>query len=164
LDVAIQLGLVGAGLLYAMWISHLLLFSRRSFIGLPAWLGFALVVQNMVSGLFNAYLFEFTLGWLYVFGVGVLGGMVLRPQGAAAARGGGPQSRPNPPQGPGVTAVGATAEAGFSRHRNSLRCTEISGPGRSRSIRARTSGRLRYRSSPNRSGSRLRNKDIVSRT
>jgi hypothetical protein len=35
-------------------------------------------VQNFVAGLFNAYLFEFTLGWFYVFGVGVLGGMVLR--------------------------------------------------------------------------------------
>ena len=45
-----------------------------------AWLGFGVVVQNIVSCLFNSYLFEFTLGWLYVFGVGVLGGMVLRRQ------------------------------------------------------------------------------------
>jgi O-antigen ligase len=35
-------------------------------------------VQNIVSSLFNSHLFDFTSGWLYVFGVGVLGGMVLR--------------------------------------------------------------------------------------
>jgi O-antigen ligase len=36
------------------------------------------VVQNIVSSLFNSHLFDFTSGWLYVFGVGVVGGMVLR--------------------------------------------------------------------------------------
>jgi hypothetical protein len=36
------------------------------------------VVQNIVSSLFNSHLFDFTAGWLYVFGVGVVGGMVLR--------------------------------------------------------------------------------------
>jgi O-antigen ligase len=35
-------------------------------------------VQNIVSSLFNSHLFDFTSGWLYVFGVGVVGGMVLR--------------------------------------------------------------------------------------
>jgi len=35
-------------------------------------------VQNVVSSLFNSHLFDFTSGWLYVFGVGVIGGMVLR--------------------------------------------------------------------------------------
>jgi O-antigen ligase len=74
--IAIQLGLLGTAVLYAMWIAHLLLFRRCD--GLAAWLGLNIVVQNIVSGLFNSYLFEFTLGWLYVFGVGVLGGMVLR--------------------------------------------------------------------------------------
>jgi hypothetical protein len=37
--------------------------------------------------LFNSYLFEFTLGWVYVFGVGVLGGMVLRQRAHAGADG-----------------------------------------------------------------------------
>jgi len=78
--IAIQLGLVGAALLFAMWISHLLLF-RGS--GMVAWLGVGVVVQNFVSCLFNSFLFEFTLGWIYIFGVGVLGGMMLR-QGTLA--------------------------------------------------------------------------------
>ena len=74
--VAIQLGLAGTAVLIAMWIAHLLLFTGGS--GLVAWLGTIVVVQNVVSSLFNSHLFDFTSGWLYVFGVGVLGGMVLR--------------------------------------------------------------------------------------
>ena len=80
--VAIQLGLVGAAVLFGIWISHLMLFHGE---GLAAWLGSAIVVQNIVLGLFNSYLFEFTLGWVYVFGVGVLGGTVLRRRGGEAA-------------------------------------------------------------------------------
>jgi O-antigen ligase len=75
LGVAIQLGLVGAVLLYAMWIGHLWLFRGP---GLPAWVGLVFVVQNIVSSLFNSHLFDFTQGWIYVFGVGVAGGTVLR--------------------------------------------------------------------------------------
>jgi O-antigen ligase len=74
--VAIQLGIVGTAVLIAMWIAHLLLFTGGS--GLIAWFGAIVVVQNMVSSLFNSHLFDFTSGWFYVFGVGVLGGMVLR--------------------------------------------------------------------------------------
>ncbi len=37
-----------------------------------------LVVQNIVGSLFNSHLFDFTQGWVYVFGVGVAGGMVLK--------------------------------------------------------------------------------------
>ncbi len=73
--VAIQLGLVGTAVLLAMWIAHLLLFRGG---GLNAWFGLMVVVQNIVSSLFNSHLFDFTSGWLYVFGVGVAGGMVLR--------------------------------------------------------------------------------------
>jgi O-antigen ligase len=36
------------------------------------------VIENVVSSLFNSHLFDFTQGWLYVFGVGVAGGVVLR--------------------------------------------------------------------------------------
>jgi O-antigen ligase len=79
--VAIQLGIVGAALLLAMWAVHLMLFARE---GLIAWMGLVLVTENIVSSLFNSHLFDFTSGWLYVFGVGVLGGMVLRERDAAA--------------------------------------------------------------------------------
>ena len=75
LAVAIQLGLVGAAVLLAMWGAHLALFRGAS---LTAWIGLVVVVQNVVSCLFNSHLFDFTQGWLYVFGVGVTGGMVLR--------------------------------------------------------------------------------------
>lgn len=73
--VALQLGLIGVALLYAMWLSHLLLFRATS---LVAMIGASVVVANIVEGMFNSYLFEFTFGWIYVFGVGVIGGMVLR--------------------------------------------------------------------------------------
>jgi O-antigen ligase len=76
--VAIQLGLIGTVVLVAMRIAHLLLFTDGS--GLVAWIGTIVVVQNIVSSLFNSHLFDFTSGWLYVFGVGVVGGMVLRQQ------------------------------------------------------------------------------------
>jgi O-antigen ligase len=76
--VAVQLGLVGLGLLVAMWIAHLMLFRAAD---LGAWIGLVLVVQNMVSSLFNSHLFDFGHGWLYVFGVGVAGGMMLRARG-----------------------------------------------------------------------------------
>jgi O-antigen ligase len=80
--VAIQLGLVGAVVLLAMWLAHLLLFAGGS--GLTAWIGTIIVVQNVVSSLFNSHLFDFTSGWLYVFGVGVVGGMILRARDAGS--------------------------------------------------------------------------------
>ena len=58
---------------------------RRSSQAEATWLGVGVVVQNFISCLFNSYLFEFTLGWIYIFGVGVLGGMMLRQQAPAAA-------------------------------------------------------------------------------
>jgi hypothetical protein len=36
-----------------------------------------------VSSLFLSHIFDFTTGWIYVFGVGVLGGMVLRGERSA---------------------------------------------------------------------------------
>jgi len=73
--VAIQLGVVGAALLIAMWAAHLALFRGG---GLIPWLGVVIVLQNIISSLFNSHLFDFFHGWLYVFGVGVVGGMALR--------------------------------------------------------------------------------------
>jgi O-antigen ligase len=73
--VAIQLGIVGAAVLWAMWIAHLLLFRGT---GLAEWVGLLIIVQNIVGSLFNSHLFDFLQGWVYVLGVGVAGGMVLK--------------------------------------------------------------------------------------
>ncbi len=73
--VAIQLGLVGAIVLWAMWIAHLLLFRGN---GLAEWIGLVVVVQNLVGSLFNSHLFDFVQGWAYVLGVGVAGGIALK--------------------------------------------------------------------------------------
>ena len=75
LNVAVQWGLLGCVLLYAMWFCHLLLFSGTS---LSSWIGLLVVVQNIVSSLLNSHLFDFHEGWLYVLGVGVAGGTALK--------------------------------------------------------------------------------------
>ncbi len=80
--VAIQLGLVGAAALWAMWLSHFLLFRGG---GLTAWIGLVVVTQNIVGSLFNSYLFDFTEGWLYVVGFGVAAGIFRRQSDAAHA-------------------------------------------------------------------------------
>jgi O-antigen ligase len=74
LAVGVQLGGIGILALMAMWIAHLVLFREGSLI---AWYGLTVVVSNVVGSLFNSHLFDFTQGWLYVFGVGMLGGTVL---------------------------------------------------------------------------------------
>jgi O-antigen ligase len=79
LVVALELGIVGSIVLFAMWASQLALFRERTLI---AWFGLVVVVQNVVSCLFNSHLFDFTQGWLYVFGVGVIGGTVLHNRDA----------------------------------------------------------------------------------
>jgi O-antigen ligase len=73
--VAIQLGVVGAIALWAMWIAHLALFRGESVV---AWLGLVVVVENILSSTVHSRLFDFNSGWLYVFGIGVLGGTMLR--------------------------------------------------------------------------------------
>jgi hypothetical protein len=73
--VAIQLGVVGAIALWAMWIAHLALFRGESVV---AWLGLVVVVENILSSTVHSHLFDFNSGWLYVFGIGVLGGTMLR--------------------------------------------------------------------------------------
>ena len=74
LAVAIDLGLVGAAMLWSMWIVHLLLLRGP---GLANTLGLFLVIQNIVSSVFNSHLTDFSQGWTYVFGIGVFGGMAL---------------------------------------------------------------------------------------
>jgi O-antigen ligase len=85
--VAIQLGLVGAGVLWAMWIAHLLLFRGN---GLAEWIGLVIVVQNIVGSLFNSHLFDFVQGWVYVFGVGVAGGIALKNRALEKSAGAAP--------------------------------------------------------------------------
>ena len=81
LNVAVQWGAVGIVILYAMWLSHLLLFRSE---GLVPWIGLLVVVQNVFTSLFNSHLFDFHEGWMYVLGVGVAGGMVLRARALGA--------------------------------------------------------------------------------
>ena len=78
--VAIQLGLLGASVLWAMWLAHILLFRG---LGLAEWIGLVVVVQNIVGSLFNSHLFDFGQGWVYMLGVGVAGGIALKNRAAA---------------------------------------------------------------------------------
>ena len=82
LNVAIQWGLIGIAVLYAMWLVHLLPFRGE---GMAAWIGLLVVVQNIFTSLFNSHLFDFHEGWMYVLGVGVAGGMVLKTASREAA-------------------------------------------------------------------------------
>jgi O-antigen ligase len=80
--IGIQTGILGISVLIAMWVSHLMLFCNAGSIG---WMGTVIVIQNIVSSMFNSHLSDFTQAWLYVFGVGVLGGMVLRQRASSDA-------------------------------------------------------------------------------
>lgn len=80
--VAIQLGLLGTAVLFAMWLAHLALFRGE---GLVAWAGMVVVAENIVSSLFNSHLFDFTQGWGYVIAVGTAGGVVLQRLSRASA-------------------------------------------------------------------------------
>lgn len=82
LNMAVQWGVLGIVVLYAMWWRHLLLFRGD---GLATWIGLLVVVQNIFTSLFNSHLFDFHEGWMYVLGVGVAGGMVLGARRDAAA-------------------------------------------------------------------------------
>jgi O-antigen ligase len=74
LHVAVQWGVIGIVVLYAMWLLHLLLFRGEGWL---TWIGLLVVVQNILGSLFNSHLFDFVEGWMYVVGVGVAGGMTL---------------------------------------------------------------------------------------
>lgn len=90
LAVALQWGVVGCALLYAMWASHLLLFrdglaEQRD--NLLSWVGLLAVVQNLASSLLNSHLFDFYQGWLYVLVVAIVGGQLQRQKIAATPEG-----------------------------------------------------------------------------
>ncbi len=87
LNVAIQWGALGVIVLYAMWLVHLLMFRGGGF---ASWIGLLVVVQNVLTSVFNSHIFDFHEGWMYVLGVGIAGGMVLRSKasdGADTAKG-----------------------------------------------------------------------------
>jgi len=42
------------------------------------------VVQNFLTSVFNSHIFDFHEGWIYVLGVGIAGGMVLKSKVAEA--------------------------------------------------------------------------------
>ncbi len=79
LNVAIQWGVLGVVVLYAMWLVHLLMFRGAGFAN---WIGLLVVVQNVLTSVFNSHIFDFHEGWMYVLGVGIAGGMVLKSKAA----------------------------------------------------------------------------------
>lgn len=81
--IALQLGALGVVLLLAMWIVHLSLFSGAGF---AAWIGLVVVVQNVISSMFNSHLFDFTQGVGYAWAVGIAGALVLRERSASESR------------------------------------------------------------------------------
>jgi O-antigen ligase len=91
LNAAVQWGVIGVIVLYAMWLQHLLLFRGD---GLAASIGLLVVVQNIFTSLFNSHLFDFHEGSMYVLGVGVAGGMVLKAASRAVRSG--PETSVNP--------------------------------------------------------------------
>lgn len=72
---AIEWGVIGVILLYAMWLAHFLMFMDMRWI---SWLGIIVVSQNVLGSLFNSHLSDYVEGWIYVVGVGVAGGMVSK--------------------------------------------------------------------------------------
>jgi O-antigen ligase len=73
--VAIEWGVLGCALLLWLWYQHLRHFRGA---GVVAWIGTLVVVQNVLSSTLNSHIFDFTEGWMYVLGVGVAAGAMLR--------------------------------------------------------------------------------------
>jgi hypothetical protein len=82
LNVAIQWGVLGVAVLYAMWFAHLMLFRGD---GLANWIGLLVVMQNFLTSIFNSHIFDFHEGWMYALGVGIAGGMALKSKAGDAA-------------------------------------------------------------------------------
>lgn len=78
---AIEWGVIGVILLYAMWIAHFLMFTEMRWI---SWLGIMVVSQNVFDSLFNSHLSDYVEGWIYVMGVGVAGGIVSKVRKSSA--------------------------------------------------------------------------------
>lgn len=76
LAAAVQWGLLGIGVLWMLWIVHLLWMMRGTTV--MASIGVLVVSQSIVTSLFNSHLFDFHPGWMYVLGVGITAGSVQR--------------------------------------------------------------------------------------
>jgi hypothetical protein len=50
-----------------------------------ALVGLLVVVQNIFTSLFNSHIFDFHEGWMYVIGVGVAGGTLLKQRSRGVA-------------------------------------------------------------------------------
>lgn len=74
LHILLQVGLVGAVLLWAMWLTHARLFLARDVASI---FGQAIVLQNVIGGLFNSHISSVTQGMLYCLAVGLFGALVL---------------------------------------------------------------------------------------
>ena len=70
----LQVGLIGGALLWAMWIAHARLFLARD---MASVFGQAIVLQNVIGGLFNSHISAVTQGMLYCLAVGLLGAMMI---------------------------------------------------------------------------------------
>lgn len=79
---AIEWGVIGIILLWAMWIAHFLMFTEMRWI---SWLGIIVVSQNIFDSLFNSHISDYVEGWIYVMGVGVAAGIVFRSRNAPTA-------------------------------------------------------------------------------
>ncbi|MGJ4950772.1 O-antigen ligase domain-containing protein [Bradyrhizobium sp. HKCCYLS20291] len=79
LSVAWQWGLAGLIVLYAMWSSHIGLFSTACW---TDGIGLMVVLQTFLCSLVSSQGFDVNEGWVYVIGVGVAGGVALRRGGA----------------------------------------------------------------------------------
>lgn len=69
----IEWGALGAILLYAMWMSHILQFTEFRWM---AWFGTLIVSQNLFGSMFNSHLSDYVEGWIYVMGVGICAGVI----------------------------------------------------------------------------------------
>ncbi|MFN0263123.1 O-antigen ligase family protein [Tepidamorphus sp. 3E244] len=76
LSMAIPFGAVGVVILLTVWGGQIYYFCQSG--SISAFLGQAVVVQNIVAGLFNSSITAFDLGWFYVTLVGILAAAVWR--------------------------------------------------------------------------------------
>jgi O-antigen ligase len=73
LHVVLQVGVIGGLLLWAMWIAHARMFLARDTVSV---MGQAIVLQNVIGGMFNSHISAVTQGMLYCLAVGLLASVV----------------------------------------------------------------------------------------
>jgi len=73
--IAIPLGLIGVIALIGMWVAHGYLVVGSGWL---SWIGIVLLTQNLLGCMLNSHLFDFAEGWIYVWGIGVVGGTLAK--------------------------------------------------------------------------------------